>query len=209
MAAEVLGLWEVTAPAKATTACDHCKHKIGANELLFTWCPFAATTSDRTPARFHAACAVRAGTLGPQARVRHATVRKALGLTKRLREELDAICDALEPPELAVVPATAGVARRPATGAASRARASAAKPALARASRRAVQTCHQQKRITSKADGSVEKACSRVQRRQIFRPGTRTLLESRTESRNKRVKTTKNGRTIVTETLTIRRVRSR
>eukprot|EP00928_Gymnodinium_smaydae_P032549 TRINITY_DN23544_c0_g2_i1.p1 TRINITY_DN23544_c0_g2~~TRINITY_DN23544_c0_g2_i1.p1 ORF type:complete len:197 (+),score=26.02 TRINITY_DN23544_c0_g2_i1:118-708(+) len=196
MAAEVLGLWEVTAPAKATTACDHCKHKIGANELLFTWCPFAATTSDRTPARFHAACAVRAGTLGPQARV-------------RLREELDAICDALEPPELAVVPATAGVARRPATGAASRARASAAKPALARASRRAVQTCHQQKRITSKADGSVEKACSRVQRRQIFRPGTRTLLESRTESRNKRVKTTKNGRTIVTETLTIRRVRSR
>ncbi|CAE8635539.1 unnamed protein product [Polarella glacialis] len=202
------GLWEVDEPQRDSTFCTSCGDNIKTNELRFKWCPFQVL-SDPRPVQFHAACAVRVGCTGRYSPVRQSTLRKAIGLTATLQSELIEILRAFEPiaeckkaregpsDEAGGRKRSLQVLKRPA------AQTAGPKPLV-----KAEQT-RQQSRRTTRKDGSVEEVVTRIHEQGIFRRKGGALITKCTERRDKKVQRLKGGKTIITETLTVRKVTKR
>lgn len=97
----VTGLWEVDVPtAKKPSYCVECAGPIVQGEIRFRWFPLTAGASGEKRF-FHLNCAFQEGKDGTaRCRVTTQTLRKAMGLTKVQRQELDAALatGALPPP---------------------------------------------------------------------------------------------------------------
>lgn len=70
---------------------------------------------------------------------------------------------------------------------------------------KSVQLRHQQRRVTTAPDGSTEEAKIALRQKRIIKEGG-SPVETRTEKRDSRVRRLGNGRTVVTETLTLQKV---
>lgn len=70
----------------------------------------------------------------------------------------------------------------------------------------AVQTQKQKHRVTKNVGGAEEEACIGVKQQKILKKNGGAPVEKRTECRDERVQRLTNGRTIVTETVTIQKI---
>lgn len=91
-------MWHVEVPEGVSVYCCSCGDAIPAGELRFAWSPPLCHLEPRR-GYFHAACAVRAGSLGPHLPVRRPHVREAPGLPRGPRLELCALLDGLQLPQ--------------------------------------------------------------------------------------------------------------
>lgn len=82
------GLWEVDVPKKASTVCAMCGESLESGLLRFKWCAW-----DRSGelVYLHSNCALHAGELGTMDKVEWPSIRKFLGLSKDLREDLEQV----------------------------------------------------------------------------------------------------------------------
>eukprot|EP00930_Biecheleria_cincta_P082463 TRINITY_DN72194_c0_g1_i1.p1 TRINITY_DN72194_c0_g1~~TRINITY_DN72194_c0_g1_i1.p1 ORF type:complete len:719 (-),score=116.16 TRINITY_DN72194_c0_g1_i1:87-2243(-) len=87
------GVWEVDVPKKASTVCAMCGESLDSGLLRFKWCAFECSQEQ---VYLHSNCALHAGELGTMDKVGWASIRKSLGLSKDLREDLEQVVRAAE-----------------------------------------------------------------------------------------------------------------
>eukprot|EP00444_Apocalathium_aciculiferum_P003214 CAMPEP_0183390852 /NCGR_PEP_ID=MMETSP0370-20130417/6029_1 /TAXON_ID=268820 /ORGANISM="Peridinium aciculiferum, Strain PAER-2" /LENGTH=277 /DNA_ID=CAMNT_0025570461 /DNA_START=58 /DNA_END=888 /DNA_ORIENTATION=+ len=240
-------MWEVDVAGDSSSCfCCSCSEPIDGTELRFTWCPAPPGLEPRR-GLFHAACAVRAGSRGPHARLGPKSVRHRFGdsLPHAAGAELAAILQAFASPrkkhaaELVVVSdSDAEEVGRGHTGGSPhsvaqqrpsrvcRKKPSACvpepvrkKPVAANVQRKAalvairpgrfqtVQTSKRTRQVSSCADGSTEELKSKVSQKRLIKRGVTKPVEETCKRQDRHVRHLKGGGTVVTEILTIRRVR--
>lgn len=98
-------MWEVDVPDKASTFCISCGGSLEPGQLRFKWCDWGSKGNQMY---LHSNCAIHVSEQGNFAKVEFSRIRKSLGLTKQLREDLNTVVGIAqslsEPQSLALEP---------------------------------------------------------------------------------------------------------